>query len=75
MNLAIDELRELAQGIHPAALTDFGFASAVMNIATRSTVPVSFVELPSTRSADVVEATAYYVFVEALTNAQKHALE
>src|SRR5215207_1810346 len=63
VNLAIDELRELAHGIHPAALTDFGFASAVMNIATRSTVPVSFVDLPSTRSADVVEATAYYVFV------------
>src|SRR4051812_42418092 len=52
VDLAIDELRELAQGIHPAALTDFGFASAVMNVATRSTVPVSFVQLPSTRSDD-----------------------
>jgi signal transduction histidine kinase len=74
LDLAIDELRQLAQGIHPAALTDFGFASAVKNVAARSTVPVSFAELPSTRSDDFVEAAAYYIFVEALTNAQKHAL-
>src|SRR3954452_19140943 len=71
---AIDELRELARGIHPAVLTDRGLASAMRAVAARSTVPVAFVQLPSTRSDDSVEATAYYVFAEALTNAQKHAL-
>ena len=74
VGLVIGELRELAQGMHPAWLTDFGFASAVREVAARSTVPITFVELPSTRFDDSVEATAYYVFVEALTNAQKHAL-
>src|SRR3954469_15521936 len=59
--LAIDELRELAQGMHPAWLTDHGFASAVREVAARSTVPITFVELPSTRFDDSVEATAYYV--------------
>src|SRR4051812_3447480 len=74
VTLAIDELRELARGIHPAVLTDRGLASAMRAVAARSTVPVAFVQLPSTRSDDSVEATAYYVFAEALTNAQKHAL-
>src|SRR4051794_16470219 len=74
VTLAIDELRELARGIHPAVLTDRGLASAMRAVAARSTVPVAFVQLPSTRSDESVEATAYYVFVEALTNAQKHAL-
>src|SRR3954452_3763175 len=74
VGLVIGELRELAQGMHPAWLTDFGFASAVREVAVRSTVPITFVELPSTRFDHGVEATAYYVFLEALTNAQKHAL-
>ena len=71
--LAIDELRELAHGIHPAVLTDDGLASAIRGVAARSTVPITLLELPSTRFDDSVEATAYYVFAEALTNAQKHA--
>jgi signal transduction histidine kinase len=71
--LAIDELRELARGIHPAALTTYGLASAISGIAARSALPITLSELPSTRSDDVAEATAYYLFAEALTNAQKHA--
>jgi signal transduction histidine kinase len=70
---AMDELRELAHGIHPAILTDLGLASAIRGIAVGSTVPVTVVELPSTRVDETTEATAYYVFAEALTNAQKHA--
>ena len=73
VGLAIDELRELAQGIHPAVLTNSGLAPAMQAVAARSSVPVAFEQLPSTRSDDSVEATAYYVFVEALNNAQKHA--
>jgi signal transduction histidine kinase len=73
VGLAIDELRELAHGIHPAALTDLGLASAIKGLARRSTVPITLVELPATRFDDAAEATAYYVFAEALTNAQKHA--
>jgi signal transduction histidine kinase len=69
----IDDLRELAHGIHPVVLTDLGLAPAIRSVAARSTLPVTFVELTSTRLDDSAEATAYYVFVEALTNAQKHA--
>ena len=71
--LAIDELRELAQGIHPAALTDHGLAFAMRGVALRSTLPVELLELPSARFDDTAEATAYYLFVEALANAQKYA--
>jgi signal transduction histidine kinase len=70
---AIDELRELAHGIHPAVLTDLGLTSAIQTIADRSTVPVAVLDLPSARVDDTAEATAYYVIAEAVTNAQKHA--
>ena len=70
----IDELRELSHGIHPSVLTDLGLARALRGVARRSSVPITFVdELPSTRFDESVEATAYYVFTEAITNAQKHA--
>jgi signal transduction histidine kinase len=71
--LAIDELRELAHGIHPQALTDGGLAWAIRGVAARSAVPITVLEMPSTRFDDTAEATAYYVFVEVLNNAQKHA--
>jgi signal transduction histidine kinase len=71
---AIEELRELSHGIHPSVLTDLGLARALRAMARRSAVPITFVEqLPPTRFDDIVEATAYYVFAEALTNTQKHA--
>jgi signal transduction histidine kinase len=71
--LAIEELRELAHGIHPAVLTDLGLAAAMRSVAARSTAPVTLVELPGVRFDDTVESTAYYLFAEALANAQKHA--
>jgi signal transduction histidine kinase len=74
LTLAMDELRELTHGTHPAALTEGGLASAMRGVAERSTLQIEFVELPSSRFDNTVEATAYYVFAEALNNAQKHAL-
>ena len=70
----IDELRELSHGIHPSVLTDLGLARALKGVAARSAVPITLIdELPTTRFDESVEATAYYVFAETLTNAQKHA--
>jgi signal transduction histidine kinase len=70
---ALDELRELAHGIHPAVLTDFGLEPALRNMAARSSVPVSVVaQLPPGRLDATVESTAYYVVAESLANAQRH---
>jgi signal transduction histidine kinase len=71
--LAIDELRELAQGIQPAVLTERGLAYAIEDIAARSTVPIEVTALPRTRLDERAEATAYYVVAEAITNAQRYA--
>jgi PAS domain S-box-containing protein len=69
---ALDELRELARGIHPAVLTDRGLAAAVEALATRSPMPVEF-ETPSEELPRPVEAAAYYVIAEALANVIKYA--
>jgi PAS domain S-box-containing protein len=71
-NLAIDELRELAHGLHPAALTQHGLAVAVQGLADRSSVPVA-VDIASDRYPGSVESTAYFVAAEALTNVAKYA--
>jgi signal transduction histidine kinase len=73
LSLAIDELRQLARGLHPAVLSRLGLASAVSDVAGRSTVPIRIAALPSERVAPGAEATGYFVFAEAVTNAQKHA--
>jgi signal transduction histidine kinase len=69
----LDELRELARGIHPAVLTDRGLGPAIESLATRSPVPVEITELPDERLAGPVEAAAYYVVAEAMTNVAKYA--
>ncbi len=70
---ALVELRDLARGIHPAVLTDRGLDAALSALAARSPVPVAVdVELP-TRCSPTVEATAYFVVAEALTNLARHA--
>jgi signal transduction histidine kinase len=71
--LAIEELRELAHGIHPTALTRLGLAKSIESIAVRPAISIELLELPSTRVDSAAEATAYYVVAEAVTNAQKHA--
>jgi signal transduction histidine kinase len=69
---AIDELRELARGIHPTVLTDAGLGPAVAMIAGRVPVPVE-VAVGDERYPPAVEATAYFVVSEALANVTKHA--
>ena len=69
----LDELRELARGIHPAVLTDRGLGPALQALAKRAPVPVEITELPEQRLASPVEAAAYYVVAEAITNVTKYA--
>ena len=69
---ALAELRELARGIHPAVLTDRGLRPALETLVARSPVPVELV-VPEERLAADVEAAAYYVVAESLTNVARYA--
>ena len=69
---ALDELRELARGIHPAVLTDRGLAAALEALASRLPIPVE-IETPAVELPQAVEAAAYYVIAEALANVIKYA--
>jgi signal transduction histidine kinase len=69
----LDELRELARGIHPVLLTERGLGPALEALQTRATVPVEIAELPDERLPASVEAAAYYVVAEAITNVAKYA--
>jgi signal transduction histidine kinase len=70
---ALEDLRELSRGIHPAILSEGGLAPALKALARRSAVPVELeVEVPA-RLAEPVEVAAYYVVSEALANTAKHA--
>jgi signal transduction histidine kinase len=69
----LDDLRELARGIHPAVLTDRGLGPALESLAIRAPVPVEITEIPDERLAGPVEAAAYYVVAEAITNVAKYA--
>ena len=73
LSLALDELRELARGLHPAVLTDRGLRAAVDVLAGRVPVPVELAEIPGARLPEPVEAAAYYLIAEALTNVTKYA--
>jgi signal transduction histidine kinase len=66
------ELRDLAHGIHPAVLSHSGLAAALEDVAERLPLPVR-VTAPALRASAAVEATAYFVACEALTNVVKHA--
>jgi signal transduction histidine kinase len=71
---ALEELRELARGLHPAVLSDHGLRAALQTLADRAPVPVLVdVALDDERLPEQVEAAAYYVVAEALTNMAKHA--
>jgi signal transduction histidine kinase len=69
---ALDELRELARGIHPAILTDGGLAPALRTLAERVPLPVD-VEAVERRLPPAVETAAYFIVSEALANVVKHA--
>ena len=70
---ATRELRELARGIHPAALTEGGLRPALEALAARSSIPARLVGVPDARFTAPVEATAYFSVAEGLTNAARHA--
>jgi PAS domain S-box-containing protein len=69
----IDEVRELARGIHPRILSSGGLRPALKTLARRSPIPVTVDMQTDARLPENVEVTAYYVASEALTNAAKHA--
>lgn len=70
---AIEELSGLVRGLHPAVLEDRGLDAAVSGVAARAPIPVRVkVDLPS-RPSPTIEAVAYFVVSEALTNVVKHA--
>ena len=70
---ALEELQEIARGIHPAILTRGGLAPALRVLCQRSAVPVELDVRIATRLPEPVEVAAYYVVSEALTNVAKHA--
>jgi signal transduction histidine kinase len=73
LKTALVELRELARGIHPALLTEAGLGPAIDSLAARSSVPTTVTGSPERRLSPAVEATAYFVISEALTNIAKYA--
>jgi signal transduction histidine kinase len=73
LQVALDELRELSHGTHPTVLTDLGLATAIRSAAARSPQTINLLELPESRADSESEAIAYFVFLEAVANAQKHA--
>uniref|UniRef100_UPI000A8EE204 sensor histidine kinase n=1 Tax=Streptomyces sparsogenes TaxID=67365 RepID=UPI000A8EE204 len=73
VKLALQELRDLARGIHPAVLTDRGLDAALSSVAARCTVPVRVsVDLPE-RPAAAIEGIAYFTVSELLQNISKHS--
>ncbi|MFG3011579.1 sensor histidine kinase [Streptomyces cinerochromogenes] len=73
VKLALQELRDLARGIHPAVLTDRGLDAALSSVASRCTVPVTVtVDLPA-RPAEAIEGIAYFTVSELLQNISKHS--
>jgi signal transduction histidine kinase len=70
---AVKELRELARGIHPAVLSDRGLGAALEALAARAPVPVDVRGVPERPLGREVEACAYFVTAEALTNVAKYA--
>jgi signal transduction histidine kinase len=70
---AVKELRELARGIHPAVLSDHGLGPALEALASRAPVPVDVRGVPESPLGNEIEACAYFVTAEALTNVAKYA--
>ena len=70
---ALDQLRELARGIHPVVLVEGGLHAALEALALRSAVPVELNVAVEERLPEQAEIAAYYAVSEALTNVAKHA--
>jgi signal transduction histidine kinase len=73
LNTSLEELRELARGIHPAVLTDRGLESALEALTSRAPLPVTLEVESEDRLPGPVESAAYFVVSEALTNVAKYA--
>jgi signal transduction histidine kinase len=73
LQVAVEELRELARGVHPAVLTEEGLGGALESLAARTPVPVEIAAAPAERLPSEIEAAAYFVACEAIANAVKHA--
>jgi signal transduction histidine kinase len=71
--VSLDELRDLARGIHPAVLSDRGLPAALEALTARAPLPVELLVEPGGRAPEPVEVAAYYLVSEALTNILKHA--
>src|SRR3954451_12388691 len=69
----LDELRELAAGLHPSVLSERGLGAALEALALRNPVPIQLIAQPDGRLPPRIEAAAYYVVAEAVANVQKHA--
>jgi signal transduction histidine kinase len=72
LDKGLQELREIARGLHPAILGDLGLLRALESLAERLTVPVD-IDADPERLPERTEATAYYIVAEALTNVARHA--
>jgi signal transduction histidine kinase len=70
---ALDELREISHGIHPAILTEAGLGPALRALCRRCAIPVELEISTSGRFSERIEVAGYYVVSEVLTNAVKHA--
>ncbi|MEU4190729.1 histidine kinase [Kribbella sp. NPDC026611] len=70
---SLDELRDVARGIHPAVLTGHGLAVALESLAAQAAVPVELDVAVEERLDERIEVAAYYVVSESLTNIGKHA--
>ncbi|MFD0335216.1 sensor histidine kinase [Streptomyces erythrogriseus] len=73
VKLALQELRDLARGIHPAVLTDRGLDAALSSVAARCTVPVAVTVDLEERPAPAIEGIAYFTVSELLQNVSKHS--
>jgi signal transduction histidine kinase len=73
VKLALQELRDLARGIHPAVLTDRGLDAALSSVASRCTVPVKVTADLDSRPAAAIEGIAYFTVSELLQNISKHS--
>jgi signal transduction histidine kinase len=73
LDQALEELRELARGIHPSVLSDRGLGAALEALAHRAPLPVELTGTPGERLPERVESASYFVVAEALTNVAKYA--
>jgi signal transduction histidine kinase len=71
--LSLDELRDVARGIHPAVVTGHGLTVALESVAERTPLPLELAVADLPRLPEAIEVTAYYVVCEGLANVGKHA--